>query len=85
MQIDWTISIGNLITTGSFIVLAIIAWRDLTWRIKNLETWRKEHLIDDAARDTLIHKLDRMYALLHWQTRKMGGAPISIESTDSGD
>lgn len=40
---DWTITLGNLLTISTFSVLAITAWRDMAWRVKNLETWREGH------------------------------------------
>ena len=57
---DWTISLGNLLSAVTFLFLAILAWRDLTWRVRNLETWRKEHMVDADARDLLLRKLDKV-------------------------
>lgn len=68
MHIDWTISIGNLIWTGGCILLAIIGWRDLTWRIRNLEAWRNEHMIDADARDNLILELRSVSEHTKWQS-----------------
>jgi hypothetical protein len=58
MHFDWTISIGNVITATTVFILAAMAWKDLVWRIKNLESWRTEHMIDADARDSIIMKID---------------------------
>ena len=60
LHFDWSISLGNIITCFTGIVLIIIGWKDLTWRITNLESWRREHMIDACARDEIIVKLDRI-------------------------
>jgi hypothetical protein len=57
IRFDGTITLGSVIWASSTILLAIIGYRDLQWRIKNLEEWRKEHMIDSDARDQLIKKL----------------------------
>lgn len=49
------------------------AKRDLEWRIKSLEIWRGEHMIDADARDTLIRKQDKIVSYLRWQTDFMLG------------
>jgi hypothetical protein len=64
IQFDWSISLGNLISGITFLVLALFAWRDLTWRVKNLETWRAEHMLDSDSRDKLIMNSDKMLARL---------------------
>lgn len=73
MHFDGTISLGNIIAAISFIVMSLFAWRDLDWRIKNMETWRREHMIDSDARDTLITKMDKVLDQLRWQTDYMLG------------
>jgi hypothetical protein len=65
---NWTISIGNLLTIGLASIAAVGAWKDLTWRIKRLEEWRVEHMIDACARDNIIAKLDRL--LERWDQRE---------------
>lgn len=60
MQFDWSISFGNVFAGLGFLTAAIFAWRDLTWRIKNLEQWRREHMIDADARDQIIQRLDKL-------------------------
>lgn len=37
------ITIGNLLVVLSWLIAAAFFYRDLNWRVKNLETWRKEH------------------------------------------
>jgi len=58
LRFDGTITLGNIITALTFIFLAIIAWRDMNWRVKNLEDWRKTHEIDAHARDELIGRVE---------------------------
>ena len=60
IKFDPTISFGNIIWSFCTLILAVAAWRDLTWRIKNLETWRKEHMVDSDSRDAIITKMDRI-------------------------
>lgn len=60
MHFDWTISLGNVVSAGTFVVLAVTAWRDLRWRVTNLEVWRKEHQIDSDSRDAIISRMDRI-------------------------
>ena len=60
MHFDWTINVGNVFTLIGVAVLAIVAWKDLTWRLKNLETWRLEHMLDADSRDQIIFKLDKV-------------------------
>jgi hypothetical protein len=72
MHFDTTINLGNLIVAGSFIFMAIIAWRDLTWRIKNLEVWRREHMIDSDARDQIISRLDKIVAFIDRELQNRG-------------
>ena len=64
LQFDWTISLGNVIAGLIFIMAALFAWRDLTWRVGNLELWRKEHQIDSDARDLLMQNSDKMLSQL---------------------
>jgi len=37
------ISFGNLISAFAFLAAALFAWRDLSWRVKNLEEWKSSH------------------------------------------
>ena len=68
VHFDWTITAGNVIAAVSFIVLSVLAWRDMNWRVKNLETWRREHMIDSASRDIIINRMDKiLYLLTHGQ------------------
>jgi hypothetical protein len=60
MHFDWNVSIGNVITAATFIVLAITAWRDMNWRVRNLEVWRKEHQVDADSRDQIITRMDKL-------------------------
>jgi hypothetical protein len=66
LHFDWTVSFGTILSTVSFLILAIIAWRDMNWRVGNLEQWRKEHMIDSDARDRLLTNIDK---ILYYVTR----------------
>lgn len=46
------------------------AKKDLDWRITNLETWRKEHMIDSDARDALLRKLNVVTELLDFLVKE---------------
>ncbi len=60
VHFDWTITLGNLITIVAAGGAAVIAWIDLRWRVRNLETWRMEHMIDADARDILLTNIDKI-------------------------
>lgn len=68
MHFDTTVSLGNLITVAGLIFAGIWAWRDMTWRIGNLEEWRKEHMVDADARDRLLGTLSDILKHVKWQT-----------------
>lgn len=69
MHFDTTISIGNIIMSGSFLIAAVLCWRDMDWRVKNLEIWRKEHMVDADSRDKIIEKLDRILDRIDWRLK----------------
>jgi hypothetical protein len=71
VRFDTTISLGNLISAVSFLILAVFAWRDMSWRIKNLEVWRKEHMLDSDGRDKLLQKMNKVLDHVRWQTNLM--------------
>ena len=56
MHWDPTINIGNLITIALALIAIVFAWRDMDWRIKNLETWRREQIAWLVARAQLDEK-----------------------------
>lgn len=60
LHFDWTISIGNILMAGSFLIAAIMAWNDLRWRVSNLETWQRLHTKEDEKRDELIARIDKL-------------------------
>ena len=71
IHFDGTINLGNILTAVTFLFLAGLAWRDLRWRVANLETWRKEniemwkaHLQDARGRDAIINRLDKNFEVL---------------------
>ena len=37
------ITLGNILTVLGFLVAAYAAWRDMGWRVKNLEIWKDGH------------------------------------------
>jgi hypothetical protein len=60
MHFDWTVNVGNLVAAMSFILFAAMAWRDMNWRVRNLEEWRKLHQIDADGRDQIIIRMDKI-------------------------
>lgn len=86
MGIHWdgTISLGNLFTFILVGLAVLKFWsaqdeakkaqiefkKDLDWRIANLETWRKEHMIDSDARDVLLKKLNSICELLDYLVKE---------------
>lgn len=44
MHFDPTISLGNVITMCFACIAILFGWRDMHWRVKNLETWRMEQI-----------------------------------------
>jgi hypothetical protein len=73
VRFDATINLGNILSATAFLVLALFAWRDVTWRIRNLELWRTEHMIDSDARDALIENMKEILNHVRWQTDRMLG------------
>jgi hypothetical protein len=43
MRFTWTIDLGNLLTLGGAILAMVWGWRDMMWRMKNIEEWRSDH------------------------------------------
>lgn len=69
MHFDGTITLGQVLTLLGAVVAVLFFWRDTDWRISNLETWRKEHMVDEEARDKLIHAARISLDHLRWQTK----------------
>lgn len=63
---DNTVTLGNLISGVCFLFLGGMAWADLRWRVSNLETWRKEHILDAESRDQLISSIAEIAKKLEW-------------------
>lgn len=40
---DLTIDLGNILTILTFLIVAVLAWNNLSWRIKQIEDWRQTH------------------------------------------
>ena len=62
MHFDSTINLGNIITIFLTCLAIIFAWRDMDWRIKNLETWRKEQIEGLKARAVLDERFQNAVA-----------------------
>ncbi len=85
MHFESTVSIGNLLTFLGLLLAAYGWWRahessesaklayqrDMDWRVKNLENWRKEHMIDADARDELLQAMGGILRHIKWQTEFM--------------
>lgn len=69
MHWNGEITLGNLLTILAFLGAIFAAWTDLNWRVKNLETWRKEHIVDSDARDVINKKLTEILSRLTPQRR----------------
>lgn len=52
-HIDWTIRLSDVITWGVGLVLVVTAWRDISWRLTNLEEWKQLHFhtTEEAVRN----------------------------------
>lgn len=72
---DPSISFGNVITAVTFLVFALLSWRDLNWRIKNLEVWRaaNEHsTVQAVANVTMLREaIVKIEALAAGQDRRL--------------
>jgi hypothetical protein len=74
LRFDYSISLGQVISAFFFLCAAIIGYRDLSWRVKNLEVWRREHQVDADSRDQLIRNSETMLTSLKFlvEDRKRG-------------
>jgi hypothetical protein len=71
LSFDPSVSFGTILQAGAYLFLGILVWRDLHWRTSNLETWRKEHMIDSDARDVLIRNSEAMLAQLKFLVEQL--------------
>lgn len=63
-HISSDISLGNIIAAASFLVAAVVAWRDLNWRIKNIEVWIANHTqTSKQTQDSLVYLRDAAISL----------------------
>ena len=79
---DGTITLGNIVTLSAGLLVAILAWRDLNWRTKNLEEWK---LTQDASNLTVINNVGllkeavaKLTAMVEGQDRRI----IMLEDRD---
>lgn len=59
------ITLGSILSSITFIALTIVAYKDLQWRVHNLEVWRREHMMDADARDNLLRSLSEIATKLN--------------------
>lgn len=59
------ITLGSILSSITFIGMTVVAYRDLQWRVRNLEEWRKEHMLDADARDSLLRSLSEIAVKLN--------------------
>lgn len=79
IQFDGTITLGSIIWGVTSLTLATIAWADMRWRVKNLETWRLEHMLDADARDKILHKLEVVSGRLEFIIHQMNNRRSRIK------
>jgi hypothetical protein len=59
------ITLGSILSSITFVAMTIVAYKDLQWRVRNLEVWRKEHMLDADARDNLLKSLSEIAVKLN--------------------
>jgi hypothetical protein len=57
MKFDPTVTLGNALTVATFLVLSILAWRDLNWRVRIIEAWKEAHQHTSEERERNISML----------------------------
>jgi len=60
LKFDWTVNVGNLGAAILFLLLAAIAWTDLRWRVRNLETGQKVHAVVIEKQANVIERIDKV-------------------------
>lgn len=69
------ITLGNIFTVITFLVAALMAWRDLRWRVDNLEAWKAahEHSAMQAAQNIgmLRESIAKLTAIASGQERRL--------------
>lgn len=72
IKFEPTISFGNVIWSLSCLVLAVAAWRDMNWRMKNMEKWQAITDEENKKRDAIITRLDKVLYHLSGGTEARG-------------
>lgn len=68
---DPKITLGSVLVAGSMMVAAftsattaLMAWRDLNWRVKNQEKWQVDHDLTCKQNDAIIDELKNVVVRL---------------------
>jgi hypothetical protein len=82
---DTTISVGNIITIGSILLISAAAWFKLGNRVSNseehllkLDKWIEIHEVEVATRQDLVHRLDTSVALLNQSMSLLTGSMTDL-------
>ena len=61
---DPKVTLGNILVAASFlfaglgqIAAALLAWRDINWRLKNVEEWQKDHEASCMKQDEILDEM----------------------------
>lgn len=75
IHFDGTINVADVITALLVAAAGIAAWRDLNWRMKNVETWKKSHELESRASietlDEMKNITSRLEAIAEGQDRRL--------------
>lgn len=75
IRFDPSITLGSIVAAASFLLAALFAWKDLNWRVNNLEVWRTSHEHTAEQREISINILrdsvTKLTALAAGQDRRL--------------